>query len=144
MDSEGIQKQITLNIKEAKNYLPNYTVDTLALPYGSRPKDEALRALLLKGEYEGISYENKAVLLVGSNPAPAPNNKEFNPGAIPRIRASEMKTEGTGIYDWLKYFDKNPDERYISDGDPSVVAVHKDKEDMLNKDSLGDKKLVLY
>lgn len=144
MDAGGIQKQLALNVKMTLEYLPEYNVDTLALPYGSRPKDDKLREYLVSGEYEGIKYRNKAVLLVGSNPAPSPNNKEFDPHATPRIRASEMKTGGTGIYDWLKYFDNNPQERYISDGDPSTIVIPGEKDNKINKESIKDKKLITY
>lgn len=144
MDALGIQKQLALNISAAQNYLPGYVIDTLALPYGSRPKDEALRKYIVSGEFEGTVYNNKAVLLVGSNPAPAPNNKDFDPSAIPRIRGSEMKTEGTGIYDWLKYFDSHFGERYISDGNPDTIAVPKTNESKINLNSISGKKLIVY
>ena len=144
LDSSGIQKQLGLNLKMSLSYLPDYNIDTLALPYGSRPKDINLQKYLISGQYEDTKYNNKAVLLVGSNPAPAPADKDFNFSALPRIRASEMKTEGTGIYDWLKYFDKNPDQRYISDGDPSTIVIPKSREDRISKDIIGDKKLIVY
>jgi len=144
MDGSSIQRQLALNVKMSLDYIPGYEVDTLALPYGSRPKDEALRKYMLSGQYEGTSYNNKAVLLVGSNPALSPNSKDFDASAIPRIRASEMKTGGTGIYDWLKYFDTYPGERYISDGDPKTNVVPKSQENKLNKDAIKDKQLIVY
>lgn len=144
MDAAGIQKQLALNVSMTGNYIPGYTVDTLALPYGSRPKDEALRKYLISGEYDGTKYTNNAVLLVGSNPAPAPNSIDYNPSAIPRIRASDMKTGGTGIYDWLKYFDLHPENRYISDGDPETVVVPKSHESGINKTSILSKEFITY
>ncbi|KPU42215.1 polysaccharide deacetylase [Oxobacter pfennigii] len=144
MDAEGIQKQIALNIKATAEYLPGYNVNSLALPYGSRPKDETLRGLIAAGEYEGTKYKNDAVLLVGSNPAPAPNNSDFTPQALPRVRASEMNTSGTGMYDWLKHFDTHPEERYISDGNPKTIALPKDNKEKVNLDSVKDKELILY
>lgn len=144
LDANGIQKQLALNVKMTGEYLPGYNVDSLALPYGSRPKDENLRKYIVSGEYEGTEYNNRAVLLVGSNPAPAPGNKNFDASAIPRIRASEMKTAGTGIYDWLKYFDIHPEERYISDGDPDTIVIPVNNEDKLNIEALKDKKIIKY
>jgi hypothetical protein len=144
MDGAGIQKQLGLNVKMTEGYMPGYDVDTLALPYGLRPKDEELRKLIVSGEYDGTQYSNKAVLLVGSNPAPAPCSKGLDLSSLPRVRASEMKTEGTGLYDWLKYFDNHPKERYISDGDPSTVVLPKDFEDKINNGELKDKKLIIY
>lgn len=144
MDADGIQKQLGLNVKLTNGYIPGYTVDTLALPYGSRPKDEALRKYIISGEYEGTKYTNNAVLLVGANPAPAPCDKNFDPAAIPRVRASEMNVSGTGIYDWLKYFDSHPAEKYISDGNPSTVVIPENRKDKINSEKLGDKKLIIY
>jgi Predicted xylanase/chitin deacetylase len=144
MDKDGIQKQLGLNVKSTSAYLPDYTVDTMALPYGSRPKDETLRKCLTSGNYDGIAYNNRAVLLVGSNPAPAPASFKYDPSAIPRIRASETNTGGTGLYDWLKYFDIHPEQRYISDGDPNTVAVPMQLQDNINIDGLKDIKLITY
>ena len=144
MDAAGIQKQLALNVNMTGSYIPGYIVDTLALPYGSRPKDEALRKYIISGEYDGTKYTNNAVLLVGSNPAPAPNSIDYDSSSIPRIRASEMKTEGTGIYDWLKYFDLHPENRYISDGNPGTVVVPKSHEGNINKNSIPSKQLITY
>lgn len=144
LDDKGIQKQLGLNVKTSMEYLADYKVDTLALPYGSRPKDEDLRKYLISGEYEGTKYENRAVLLVGSNPAPAPGTMDYDPSALPRVRASETNTGGTGIYDWLKYFDSHPDERYVSDGNSETVVVPKSKEYNLKLEDLKNKKIITY
>ena len=63
---------------------------------------------------------------------------------IPRIRASEMETENTGLYDWLEYFDKHPEERYISNGDPNTTSFPKELEEYLDKDRIGDKLIQAY
>ena len=43
-----------------KQYLPDYAVETLALPHGSNPKDEFIESVL-EGEYEGNKYRTLAV-----------------------------------------------------------------------------------
>ncbi len=109
-----------------------YTINTLALPFGSRPKDEALAAYLKTGSSNGTAYNNIAVLNVGWNPSYSPYDTRFNNLSIPRIRASEMKVEGVGMYDYIKYFDNHPEEKFVSDGVSSVVTVPKAKSDKIS------------
>lgn len=94
-----------------------YQVNTLALPFGVRPEDSALRAFLGSGSEKGIPYKNIAVLNVGWMPALSPYDPDFDPTSIPRVRASETKVDGVGLYDYLSYFQKHPEQRFISDGE---------------------------
>lgn len=142
-DAEFIQQALGKNVKSTQEIIPGYEVDSLALPYGAGPKDE-LYDYAVKGSFEGTDYHNKAVLLVGSNPARPPYHSEANTARVPRIRASEMETENTGLYDWLEYFDNNPEQRYISDGDPNTISFPKELEEFLNEDMIGDKKIRSY
>ena len=102
---------------------PDYRVNTLALTYGIRPRDESLHKYLESGVYEGFSYQNVAILNVGWNPAHSPFDDRFNPMSIPRIRASEMKVDNVGMYNYLEFFRNNPGQRFISDGQPDVITV---------------------
>ena len=137
---EGIGKQVEI----IKDVLPQYEVNTYALCYGERPKSDELSAFLEKGTYKDREYENIAILNVGWNPVNSPVSTEFNPLSIPRIRASEMKVDNVGMYDWMDYLDNNPDKRYISDGVEEVITVPKALEDEINKDKLGEKELFIY
>jgi len=47
-------------------------------------------------------------------PAPSPFSRAFDPVRLPRIQAVERE-----LAYWIDYFDKNPNERFGSDGDPS-------------------------
>ncbi|HOO13326.1 MAG TPA: polysaccharide deacetylase family protein, partial [Bacillota bacterium] len=120
-DAEGVRSQIGRMVAETKKYLPDYNVNTLALPYGANAKEQ-YREYVYSGEYEGVRYQNDVVLLVGSNPTPSPVDKKFDPRRTPRIRATDDPSISTDMYDWMDYFDKNPHERYISDGDPGRVT----------------------
>ena len=102
---------------------PNYTVNTLSLPYGQRPSNDALQQYLAKGSHNGVEYENIAVLNVGWHPAPSPFDEKFNPLSIPRIRASEMDVDNVGMYNYIEYFDNHPEARFISDGDPETITM---------------------
>lgn len=143
-DAQFIQEALGKNVKATQEILPGYEVDSLALPYGASPKDEELYNYVIKGSFEGTQYHNKAILLVGSNPARPSYHVDTNMARIPRIRASEMETENTGLYDWLEYFDKHPEERYISDGDPNTISFPKELEEYLDKDRIGDKLIQAY
>ena len=120
----------------------SYSVDTLALPFGIRPKDESLRGLLTEGSYNGINYKNIAILNVGWNPGFSPYDTRFDFESIPRIRASEMKVDNVGMYNYIEYFDNNPGERFISDGYAEIITVPEEKADFIRTDL--DKEIYLY
>lgn len=143
LDAAGVQKALGLNVKNTQTYLPGYDVFSLALPYGAAPKGDDFK-YAASGEFEGTKYNHRAILKVGSNPALAPNDIKFDPLKLPRVRASEMKTDGVGMYDWLKYFDKHPEKKYISDGNPKTIAVPETEVNNVDKDKLKDKELVTY
>ncbi|RKD31817.1 hypothetical protein BET03_12065 [Thermohalobacter berrensis] len=141
---EEIQRAIAKNVEFLNGILPDYEVNTLALPYGSRPKNKEYEIFLRKGEYDGVKYENIAILNVGWKPSVSPIDKNFNPYSIHRVRASEMNVDNVGMYDWLEYFDKYPEKRFISDGNPDVITVPKKYENRIDKQKLNGKFLYLY
>jgi len=142
-DAAFIQESLAKNIIATNEILPGYEVDSLALPYGEKPQGD-LYNYVVKGSYEGVEYHHKGVLLVGSNPAQSPYHVKADMANIPRVRASEIETYNTGLYDWLDYFDKHPEERYISDGDPNTISFPKELESDLNLDSVKGKIVQAY
>lgn len=143
-DKDVIQEIIAKQASAINKVLPEYKVNTYALCYGERPKDKALEKYLKKGSFDGIDYENIAILNVGWNPSQAPISNKFNPLSLPRIRASETKVDNVGLYNWLEYFDKNPGKRYISDGVRDVITVPKVLEEIIDLEKLYGKELYLY
>lgn len=143
-DADKIQKYLGEQAAFIESIIPDYKVNTYALCYGGRPKDKELFTFLEKGEYEGKTYKNIAILNVGWDPSVSPIDKDFNPLAIHRIRASETKVDGVGMYDWLAVFDKHPERRFISDGNPDIVTVPKKYEDKVDIEKLNGKELYLY
>jgi len=133
---EEIKEEIGKNIAMIKKSVPEYEVCSLALPYGGIPKNLAVVA---KGNWGEIKYKNKSILLVGAEPALPPNHVAFDPLKIPRIRGSERY-----LQKWLEYFDANPRERYVSDGDPDIITVPQDLVFQINKHSLKGKVLRTY
>lgn len=55
-----------------------------------------------------------------------------------------MDTQKVGLYDWLQYFDKNPNARYISDGDPTTITIPISEKEKLNLQSIKDLKIRFY
>lgn len=111
----GAVKEMALSVKAASQYAPDAIVDSIALPYGKGPKN---RAIIISGEYEGVKYNNIAALLVGAEPAPSPISTQFDPYKLPRVQAIQSELEM-----WLGYFNRHPDMRYVSDGDPDTITV---------------------
>lgn len=144
LQPEDIQRVIGQNVSFLEGIVDDYKVNTLALPYGSRPKNKEYEKFLHKGEYNGVTYENIAVLNVGWKPSVSPIDKNFNPYSIQRVRASETNVDNVGMYDWLEYFDKHPEKRYVSDGNPDVMTIPKEMEGKVDKEKIKDKILYVY
>jgi hypothetical protein len=97
--------------------VPNYKVDTLALPYGVFPRNQQL---VISGESGGVSYHNLCALLAGAGPVPSPISNHFNPYRMQRIIPGNEKF---ALQFWLAYLQKHAIKRYISDGDPNTFTV---------------------
>lgn len=146
VDSQRIQKEISGVVKMVGQNLPGYELNTLALPFGSRPKDKGLYPYLEKGSFEGTNYNNAAILNVGWDPDKSPYHKDFNPLAIHRIRASELQkyVQGVGMYDWLKQFDTGSLPRFVSDGDPDTVTVPEKYKEKIDTKKIGNRQVKSY
>ena len=142
--SEYIQEGLGKQVELINAVIPEYEVNTYALCYGERPNDDELTALLQEGQYGDVDYKNVAILNVGWDPVHSPVTSEFNPLSIPRIRASEIKVDNVGMYNWMDFLDQNPSKRYISDGVEGVTTVPKSLEDTIDSEKLGDSELYIY
>jgi len=138
---EDVAKEIALNASKTNEILRGYEVKSLALTYGLYPQN---KEILAKGSFKDYSYNNEAILLIGSNPAPSPFSLDFDFLGIPRIKASEINVENQGIYDWIDYFKKYPERRYTSDGNVDIVTIPLELKDKLNKNSTNGKKIFFY
>ncbi len=138
LGKEKVEKEIALHIKKTLELIGgNYKIDTLALPYGNSSKQNI--EYIISGEYEDVKYRNRGILLVGAEPALSPAHKDFNSFKIPRIRGSQIY-----IDKWLKYFDENPSEKYISDGKSNTITIPKSLEKDIDLQKNNGKQLVLY
>jgi peptidoglycan/xylan/chitin deacetylase (PgdA/CDA1 family) len=99
-------------------YVPDYDVDTLALPYGDFPKN---RSLLVSGEAGGVSYHNLCAMAAAYRPTPSPMCKNFTPYHIERIRVGVNENESRY---WLNWLVNHKSERFISDGDVNTYTIN--------------------
>jgi len=110
-----VRQQLATAQEWIQKDVPGYRIRTLALPMGAFPKD-------LRWAIEGVegktTYRHDAILMVAGGAASSPHARSFDPYHLPRIQATDPE-----LAYWLNYFDKNPQERYVSDGDPAVITV---------------------
>jgi len=116
-----------------QRHVPEYRTRTLALPHGMYPTDVSW---VLRGSAKGTSYSHDAVLMVAGGAAASPYSRSFDAVRLPRIQAVERE-----LAYWLTYFDKNPGERFVSDGDPNAVTVPTALRDRL-RDEFRTKRVV--
>ncbi|MBI2206084.1 MAG: polysaccharide deacetylase family protein [Candidatus Rokubacteria bacterium] len=109
-----------------QRHVPNYKPRSIALPHGVYPKDVTWA---LAGSAKGSAYKHDAILMVAGGAAPSPFARTFDSVRLPRIQAVERD-----LGYWLSYFEKNPGERYVSDGDAATITVPAAWRDRLRKD----------
>lgn len=118
LSDENVQKEIVRCQEEIQKLIPNAKVDAFALPFGVSPVN---RALTVDGQFNGIRYHNRAVMLVGAEPARAVISKRFKPDRIPRVQAADGVACSS---QWLQQI-KLSRARYVSDGDPAITTIPK-------------------
>jgi peptidoglycan/xylan/chitin deacetylase (PgdA/CDA1 family) len=114
-DESTVRTQIAEAQQWIQRHVPDYRVRSIALPHGVYPRnvDWAMR-----GSAKGTAYRHDAILMVAGGPAMSPFDRKFEPTRLPRIQAID-----TDLTFWLRYFDRNPQERFVSDGDPGTITV---------------------
>ena len=116
-----MRSQLARAQERIEQIIPGNRLRALALPMGHYP---ARLDWAIRGRAEGGSFEHDAILMVGGGPAPSPFSRRFDPYRLPRIQAV-----GSAVAEWIRYFDRHPAERFVSDGDPDTVAVPKGRLD---------------
>jgi len=138
--ADGVQKEIGSNQKKMLELIPGYRMTTFSLPFGEEPK--GLEQYVVRGEYQGVKYENLAVMAVGWDPTVPSVSVKFNPQYVHRVRASGINAVQADLEWWLKNLPRS--EQYVSDGNPETVTVPKSKEGDVDRSRLGDRKLIIY
>jgi peptidoglycan/xylan/chitin deacetylase (PgdA/CDA1 family) len=122
-DETMVRAQIALAQQWIQRLVPDYKIRTLALPHGVYPREVGWA---LHGEVKGTAYTHDAILMVAGGAALSPFARGFDPTRLPRIQVLERD-----LARWLAWFDKNPQERFVSDGDPATVTVPAERRDRL-------------
>jgi peptidoglycan/xylan/chitin deacetylase (PgdA/CDA1 family) len=110
-----VRNQIASAQEWIQRHVPAYRPRTLALPMGAYPREVRWAT---SGGVNGTAYQHDAILMVAGGAAPSPFAKGFDPHHLPRIQAVESDLSW-----WLSYFERRPEERYVSDGDPGTITV---------------------
>ena len=112
-----IVKQLALAQQAVDELVPGYRFRSLSLPFGAWPHQ---KSLAVTGTYEGTTYKNLAILLVGAGPAPRQTTAASTRWPFPRIQAGDGPF---GPEQTLRRLQKSAHGRFISDGDPGWIAV---------------------
>jgi hypothetical protein len=114
-DERTVRTQIAEAQHWIQRHVPDYRIRALALPHGVYPRDVTWA---LQGTVQGVSYRHDAILMVAGGAAPSPFARAFDPVRLPRIQAVRRDLD-----QWVTYFDRHPDQRFVSDGDPAVITI---------------------
>jgi len=114
IDAEETTRQLALTQKAVREAVPGYEIRVFNPPGGVYPDD---LAPVLEGEHEGERYQHWAILEVTGGPMTAPAHRDTDFLHTPRIQAIPDELER-----WFRFFEKNPHERYVSDGDPDLLV----------------------
>jgi peptidoglycan/xylan/chitin deacetylase (PgdA/CDA1 family) len=130
LNPKQVQREIVLGRRILTGAVPGYKVLTFALPEGAEPHPGSLA---VKGTWGGERYGFAGVFLAGAEPAPSPFSTKWDPTAIPRIRTNPnwngSRDFTAGM--WLDILERNPELRYVSDGDPERITFPRVEENQL-------------
>ena len=136
-----VEAALGLNQKAITAVSPDIMFRALALPYGGRPKDKAIRPYLAAGTWEGTDYRNEGVFAVGAGPSVTVFDKRFDPLYIARIRATgEVPVEAD--LDW--WLSKVGSTFYVSDGNPDTLVIPDGKDTNLAAERAKGLKIIQY
>ena len=124
LDDAGVNKHLSMFVKEIQAFIPDYAVKSLALPLGMHAKNRALES---KGEFEGTKYNHEVVLLVGSATSVSPYAKDFDKLAVQRVQAGDTEY---GPEAFMKQQIKH-NTRFISDGKKDQITAPEKLKDQL-------------
>jgi hypothetical protein len=128
-----VREALGSQVKAIREALPDYDGSSLALPFGIWPQNQKLA---IQGEWQGVTYNHRAVLLVGSDPVYSPYDSRLDVMALPRVQAIDSEFER-----WMPFLDQY---RYISDGDPDTVVIPESFREHLNAQAVAGKKVRTY
>jgi peptidoglycan/xylan/chitin deacetylase (PgdA/CDA1 family) len=133
-DEATVRAQLAEAQVWVQRHVPDYKLRTLALPHGVYPRDVNWA---LGGTAKGTTYRHDAILMVAGGAAPSPYAKSFDPVRLQRIQAVEHD-----LRFWLQHFERNPGDRFVSDGSAKTVTVPAARKDRLRENLPSHLKVV--
>lgn len=112
--AERIEWELAVSKHIIEQMAPGYTVQTLSVPYGGYPYTVEF---LKQGEWGDFNYRYAGNASAWGGPSVSP----FDP-AFDAYRVARLEVTGTSISHWLAFFEQNPHDYYISDGDPGQLT----------------------
>jgi peptidoglycan/xylan/chitin deacetylase (PgdA/CDA1 family) len=129
LSDDEVREELGRNVEVVTDIVDDAEVTTLSLPLGQFPQNESLA---VSGEWEGTTYENEGILLVGYDPSPSPFAAEFDPAAIRRIQTHPDPDFEFGSAWWLEVLAADDGaRRYVSDGNPDTISFPEEMADQL-------------
>ncbi len=146
LSAQELQEEIGRVHESIKKALPDYNLRALTYPFGERPKTDELKKLVTNGEYNGLKYHYDIAFREGpSAPRLLPvTHIKFDYINVPRLRGADDDKNGADMGGYMKKYEKKPELRYISDGDSNTIVVPETEKDNVNKEIVGDKKIITY
>ena len=130
VDTLKTQEVVSYVYKQLDEIIPNKYVKILALPFGSPyNKTHQNYQYILKGEYEGYSYETISALRVGWEPEVSPFNIDFDKTFLKRCRAYD---NNGSEFDITMVFRMLETRKYISDGNKNTIVTSEEKASIIN------------
>lgn len=135
-DDAFVQDQIGAGQDSILAYAPEgYEITTFSLPFGIWP---ANRELAWSGRYrDGKRYAYEAVLEVTGGPNPSPFHRDFDGRSVKRVIVAPGALERQ-----MERYDREPGLRFVSDGDPTTVAIPAGAADRVSATRRGERRVV--
>ncbi len=112
--AERIEWELAVSQQVIEAMVPGYEVQTISAPFGGFPYT---LDFFKSGRWGDLSYSYAGNAAAWGGPTVSPFDSRFEPYRVPR-----MEVTASSLDYWLSYFDQNPSEYYISDGDPTLVT----------------------
>ncbi|MFV0440074.1 MAG: polysaccharide deacetylase family protein [Lachnospirales bacterium] len=140
LSKEDAIKEIGLNHTIMYNY-GEYNSRAYAYAYGGYPEDDEYLEEIFSNSYNGLSYKYDIAFLAtpDDNLSSNPYSLMFNKYKVPRIRGTN--NEYYDLRYWLNHFDRNPKQRYFSDGDDKKISVPLELFEKVDIDKVNNKGL---
>lgn len=130
-DDAQVQEWIGLGQDSIGAYLPDdYEIVTFALPLGMWPRN---RELAWRGTYrDGKTYQHTTILEVTGGPNVSPFDRRYDPRSVDRYIVAPGALERI-----LERWERDPANRYVSDGNPRTVSYPARMAQHLDREALG-------